>query len=137
MKKLMIALTAAAVALPVATPGPAMAQEWQRTRDWHRVSNYDWNRVEPGYTAYYPDRYYRPGPVYVMRRGDRIYRGHDGRYYCRRSDGTTGLVVGAAVGAVVGNQLRIGGSRTLSTILGGAAGAALGSSVDRGRLRCR
>jgi hypothetical protein len=143
MRKLLIAVTAASVALPVASPGPALAQrhdrndQWQRTRDWNHARNYDWNRAEPGYTTYYPDRYYRPGPVYVMRRGDRIYRGHDGRYYCRRSNGTTGLIVGATLGAALGSQVRVGGSQTLSAILGGAAGAALGQSVDRGRLRCR
>jgi hypothetical protein len=132
MKKLILAMTAASVAV---TPGAAMAQRYHG--DWGRVRTYDYNSYEPGYNTYYADRYYRPGPTYVMTRGDRIYRGRDGRFYCRRHDGSTGLVVGAAIGAVVGNSLRVGGSRTLGTILGGAAGAALGSSVDRHRLRCR
>lgn len=134
MKKLIIAFTAAAVAM---SPGAAMAQRYHG--DWGQVSAYDWNHPEPGYNAYYPDRYYRAGnyPVHNLGRGDRIYRGHDGRYYCRRSDGTTGLVIGAAAGALLGNALRVGGSSTLSTILGGAAGAAIGSSIDRGNLRCR
>ena len=30
----------------------------------------------------------------------------------------------------------LGGSRTLSTILGGAAGALIGRQLDRGNLRC-
>jgi hypothetical protein len=132
MKKFVIALTAASVA---ATPGASLAQRYHG--DWGRVRTYDYNHYEPGYNTYYADRYYRPGPVYVMHRGDRIYRGRDGRYYCRRSDGSTGLIAGAAVGAIVGNSVRLGGSSTLGTILGGAAGAALGSSIDRGRLRCR
>ena len=134
MKKLIIAFTAASVAM---TPGAAMAQRYHG--DWNQVNTYDWNHPEPGYNAYYPDRYYRAGnyPVHALGRGDRIYRGHDGRYYCRHSDGTTGLVIGAAAGALLGNALRVGGSSTLSTILGGAAGAAIGSSIDRGNLRCR
>lgn len=138
MKKLMIALTAACAA-PMLASSPANAQAWQRTGHWNRVRSYDWNRPERGYTPYYADRYYRSGnyPVRVLHRGDRIYRGHDGRYYCRRSDGTTGLIIGGAAGAVLGNALRIGGSSTLGTIIGGAAGAALGSSIDRGKLRCR
>lgn len=132
MKKFIIGLIAASVA---ATPGAAVAQRY--SGDWNQVRAYDWNHPEPGYTAYYPERYYRQGSVTVMHRGDRVYRGHDGRYYCRRSDGTTGLIVGGAIGAVVGNSVRLGGSSTLGTILGGAAGAALGSSVDRGNVRCR
>jgi len=56
-------------------------------------------------------------------RYDRIYRGYDGRCYSRRNDGTSGLIIGAGVRALLGNQPNIGGSTTLSTVLGGAAGA--------------
>ena len=108
-------------------------------RNWQRYRNWDYNRYEPGYRAYYADRYYRDGRYYAdrrLRRADRIYRGQNGRYYCRRSDGTTGLIIGGAVGALLGNQLRVGGSQTLSTIMGVAAGAALGRSIARGDLRC-
>jgi hypothetical protein len=111
----------------------------EAARDWRRARNYDWNRHEPGYDRYYADRYYRSGSYYADRRltsYDRVYRGNDGRYYCRRDDGTTGLIIGAGIGALLGNQVNVGGSRTLSTILGGAAGAAIGASIDRGNLRC-
>ncbi|HEY0630024.1 MAG TPA: glycine zipper 2TM domain-containing protein [Sphingomicrobium sp.] len=111
----------------------------ERLRDWRQARNYDWNRYEPGYNRYYADRYYRDGSYYADRRlsrYERVYRGYDGRYYCRRDDGTTGLIIGAGIGALLGNQVDIGGSRTLSTILGGAAGAAIGASIDRGNLRC-
>lgn len=138
MRNVMIALTAASALVPAVMPSAADAQQWRRyNHNWNQVRNYDYNRYEPGYNAYYPERYYRPGRVYTLQRGDRIYRGHDGRYYCRRSDGTTGLIIGGAIGALLGNQLRIGGSETLSTILGGAAGAAIGQRVARGKLRCR
>jgi hypothetical protein len=137
MKKFMIAMTAAAVALP-AVSTPAVAQDWRRTHDWRRAHMYDYNTVEPGYTSYYADRYYRPSSnYYVMTRNDRIYRGHDGRYYCRRHDGSTGLIVGAALGGLLGNSVGRGDSRAISTIIGAGAGAAIGSSIDRGRLRCR
>src|ERR1700730_11610304 len=63
-----------------------------------RYGSYDWNRPDPTYGSYYADRYYRDDQRYrehYLSRDERIYRGHDGRYYCRRSDGTTGLIVGA------------------------------------------
>lgn len=114
-------------------------QRQAAARDWQRYNRYDWNRVEPGQNRYYADRYYRSGGHYADRRmsyGDRIYRGQNGSYYCRRSDGTTGLVVGAGLGALLGNRLNVGGSTTLSTVIGGAAGALIGREIARGRVRC-
>lgn len=111
-----------------------------RARDWRRWNRYDWNRYEPGYDAYYADRYYRDGRYYGETRlgpDDRIYRGSDGRYYCRRSDGTTGLIVGGAIGALIGNAIDDGSSSLLGTLIGGAAGAALGREIERGEIRCR
>lgn len=69
-----------------------------------------------------------------LTRADEVYRGGDGRYYCRRSDGTTGLVVGGLAGAALGNVI---GGNTISTLLGAAGGAAIGNSVDSGKVRCR
>jgi hypothetical protein len=104
------------------------------------VNNYDYNRPDPRYRGYYAERYYRGGngyaPVRVTRQ-TRVYRGNDNRYYCRRSDGTTGLIVGAALGGVIGNQLDRGGSNLLGTLLGAGAGGLLGREVDRGGVSCR
>lgn len=81
---------------------------------------------------------YRPGgPERVLTRDDTVYYGTDNRAYCRRSDGTTGLVVGAALGGIFGNVVDGGRSRTLGTLLGGAGGALLGRSVDQQRVVCR
>ena len=69
---------------------------------------------------------------------DEVYRGSDGRYYCRRSDGTTGLVIGAGVGALVGRGLDGGRNRAGGTLVGGVLGALLGREVDRNAdVRCR
>lgn len=108
--------------------------------DWRRWRNYDYNRLPPGQRRYYADNYYRDGRYYQERRlsrNDRIYRGRDGRYYCRRTDGTTGLIVGGVAGGLFGNALSSGGNATLGTLLGAAAGAALGHSIDSGNIRCR
>ena len=69
-----------------------------------------------------------------LTRADYVYRGGDGHYYCRRSDGTTGLVVGAIGGALLGGAI---GGDALGTLLGAGAGAVAGSSIDRGRVHCR
>jgi hypothetical protein len=103
------------------------------------VYQYDYNRPDPRYGRYYqPNRYYRGGyaPIRVTRE-TRIYRGNDNRYYCRRSDGTTGLIVGAVLGGVVGNRLDTGNSSVLGLLLGAGAGAAIGQSIDRGNVTCR
>lgn len=65
------------------------------------------------------------------------WRGKDGRTYCRRSNGTVGLVVGGVAGALVGRAIDTDGDRATGTILGAGAGALLGREVDRGRKRCR
>lgn len=110
-------------------------------RDWRRYGAYDYNRPDPRYgNRYYADRYYRDGRYYGPQRlsyNDRIYRGQDGRYYCRRSDGTTGLIVGALGGGVLGNVIAPGGSKTVGSILGGSLGAIIGRSLDRNNVVCR
>ena len=88
-----------------------------------------------------PSRYYRDDPNYQERAlsaQDEVYRGEDGRYYCRRSDGTTGLVVGAGVGALIGRGIDTRGERTTGTVVGGVLGALVGREVERSRdMRCR
>lgn len=64
------------------------------------------------------------------------WRGRDGRMYCRKSDGTTGLLVGAAGGALLGRAVDTEGDRAMGTILGAAAGGLVGKSIDSGT-KCR
>lgn len=103
--------------------------------------HYDYNHPDPLYGGYDASRYYRDDPKYRERRmgsRDRIYRGSDDRYYCRRSDGSTGLIVfGTIADGLLGNLIARGGSRLLGTILGAGAGAAVGSSIHRDDARCR
>ena len=76
---------------------------------------------------------------YSTDNGIQYWRGDDGRYYCKRGNGTTGLLIGGAAGALVGRAIDTRGSRTTGTILGAAAGALLGREIDRNRssARCR
>lgn len=99
---------------------------------------YSDDRDENGYDA---ARYYRPGNYQerVVSTDERVYAGNDGRYYCKRSDGTTGLIIGGAAGGILGNVIQGGHSRVLGTLLGGAAGALAGRAVDQNnsQVRCR
>ena len=98
MRKLILALSAAAVAMPVAMPTSAEAQRRSAYREW---------------------------------------RGKDGRLYCRRSNGTTGLVVGGVAGALAGRAIDTGGDRTIGTLGGAALGALAGRAVERETSRPR
>jgi hypothetical protein len=100
---------------------------------------YNDDRYENGYDA---SRYYRDDPRYQERTlaaDDRVYRGNDGRYYCKRSDGTTGLILGAAGGGILGNVIDGGRSRTVGTLLGAALGALGGRAIERNQqeVKCR
>ena len=110
MRTLLIAASASAMAVPVAI-APL-----------------------PSDTAQAQSRYYRNGN-YV----GPTWRGADGRIHCRRSNGTTGLIVGGAAGALAGRAIDGGRHRTTGTILGAAAGALIGREIQRSRSsrRCR
>ena len=67
-------------------------------------------------------------------------RGYAGRYDTRRyandhdrrcSSGTTGTIIGAALGGLLGREIAGRGDRTVGTIVGGAAGALGGRAIDR------
>lgn len=79
-------------------------------------------------------RYYEPRR---LSRNDRVWRGRDGNYYCQRDNGTTGLIIGAGVGALAGRAVDTRGDRTVGTVLGAIAGGLLGREIDRGEVRCR
>ena len=158
---LALSLTVPAVAAPVFA-GTAHAQSWEerqrerdreyneRRGDWRdRDRDRNWrDRNRDGQRDYRwrgdrsdrrwdPYDNYRQGNYRERRltRQDQIYRGRDNRYYCRRNDGTTGLVVGAALGGILGGA--IGNGDLLGVLLGGSGGALLGREIDRGNVRCR
>jgi Glycine zipper 2TM domain len=111
----------------------------QKRAAWQDYNRYDYNHYEPRYGNYQANRYYRDGRYYQDRRltnQDRIYRGSNGQYYCRRNDGTTGLIIGAVGGGLLGRVIAPNGSKTLGTILGGAGGALIGRSIGRDGVRC-
>lgn len=88
----------------------------------------------PGYAH---DRHRDRNGDYVLGRNDQIYRDRDGRYYCKKPDGTTGTIVGGLAGGVLGNVIAPDGSKTLGTIIGAVGGAVAGRAIDRGEVKCR
>lgn len=107
---------------------------------YDQYGRYDYDRPDPRYSGYYAENYYRNDRRYRERRlgdNDRIYRGRDDKYYCRRNDGSTGLIVGGIAGGVIGNVIASGRSETLGTVIGAIGGAAVGREIDRSNVRCR
>ncbi|MCX7283625.1 MAG: glycine zipper 2TM domain-containing protein [Novosphingobium sp.] len=125
MKKTIIAAVLAAIAVPAA-PALADPPSWSNAGGRHRANS---------------DRLYDSRGRYVQPRrisqDDQVWRGRDGRYYCKRSNGTTGLIVGAAGGALLGRTIDTRGDRALGTVLGAAGGALLGREIERSGGRCR
>ena len=69
--------------------------------------------------------------------GIRHWQGEDGRHYCRKPNGTTGLLVGGVAGALVGRTIDTRGDRTAGTVLGAVGGALIGREIERSAARCR
>jgi outer membrane lipoprotein SlyB len=68
----------------------------------------------------------------------KTWRDSRGRIRCRRSNGTVGIIVGGAGGALVGRAVDGGRNHTVGTVVGAAAGALAGRAIDRSRTRrCR
>ena len=109
MRTILLAVSATAMAVPVSFALPTDSAEAQR-------------------------RYYRDGGYYGP-----TWRDNQGRYRCRRPNGTVGLIVGGAAGALIGREIDGGRNRAVGTIAGAAVGALVGREVDRGSRsrRCR
>ena len=82
----------------------------------------------------YRERYVEERPVYYRERyvEPRGYYTEAPRHRCGAS-GTTGMIVGAGAGALLGRELDRRGDRTPGTIIGAGAGALLGRELTRDR----
>jgi uncharacterized protein YcfJ len=132
MKITLLALAAAATLTVPATPAAADPPAWAPAHGYRHHERYRDDRRVVIY-----DRHGRYREPRVITRRSHVWRGRDGRYYCRRDNGTTGLIIGAAGGALVGRAIDRHGERATGTIVGAALGALLGRQIDRGELRCR
>lgn len=152
-----------ALAVPAAAQTDADERRWEDAQERYRAETDRYERERDLYlsrqerdrfrsedmrydgapyaTDYDAARDYREDGRYAERRlsaDDEVYRGSDGRYYCKRGDGTTGLVIGGAAGGIIGNVIDGGRHRTAGTLIGGALGAILGRGVEQNsNVRCR
>ncbi len=112
----MLTLSAATLAMGAGALLPATGADAQRYRGSSYDRSYNDRRYNDGYDA-------------------RTYRGDDGsaRYRTVRkcSDGTTGAIVGAIAGGLLGRVIDSRGDRAVGTILGGAGGALAGRAIER------
>lgn len=83
--------------------------------------------------GYYGDRGYDRGY-----RGDRVYRGDRGYYQDRGNrggrrcnNGSTGTIVGAIAGGLLGRTIDTRGDRSLGTLGGAVAGGLAGRALER------
>lgn len=154
MKKFLIAAAAAgavtlsaapAMAAPLAHNSSSVLATYGATHEaptahqYRRGYDNDWQRRGYGndrrygrndrYNSQYNDRYDRRA---VRGWNGQSWRGNDGRTYCRRDNGTTGLLIGGAAGALAGSEIAGRGDRTVGAIIGGIGGALLGRTIDRG-----
>lgn len=126
----LIGTLAATPALAAPGYGHAPHESSYRDAGW----NYGNDRDRDRDYRYGGDRY-NDGERVTKR--TRVWHGRDGRTYCRRKDGTTGLLIGGAVGGLVGHEVAGRGDKTLGVVLGAAGGALLGRAIDRSNSRCR
>lgn len=148
MRKLILSLLAASIALPAA---PALADDRHDRREWREDRRDDRREWRQDRREWRQDRrddrrdYRRAGydnrgrynQPRQLSRNDRVWRDNYGRYRCERENGTTGLIIGAAGGALLGREVDGGRDRTLGTILGAAVGGLLGRGIDLSDARCQ
>ncbi|HKR17270.1 glycine zipper 2TM domain-containing protein [Rhizorhapis sp.] len=116
MRKIILATALAASA---AAGLPSMAQA--HDRGWHHGHDDD-RRHWRKHRRHHHDHYYSEPRRYSYDRPER----------CKRSSGTTGLILGGAAGALLGREVDRYGDRTPGTVIGAGAGALIGRELDRG-----
>lgn len=140
MNRLRSAVAAVLIASFVGA-APAMAQPHGRARGHYKHAEKREEKREAREAYWDASQHYRRDDrryrARRLGREDRIYRGSDNRYYCKRDDGTSGLIIGGLAGGILGNVIAPGGSKTIGTIAGAGLGAIIGKTIDDGEIVCR
>src|SRR3954471_2306858 len=128
LKKIIISTAVAASTL---TALPAAAEAQSR---YGYSNRYD-NRYDNRY--YGQQRYQNYDRRYANQRyyNQRTYNGGYYNHYGQRCSGSTGTIIGAIAGGLLGNQVAGRGERALGAIIGAGAGALAGRAIDRSDCR--
>ncbi|HAF43031.1 MAG TPA: glycine zipper 2TM domain-containing protein [Sphingobium sp.] len=87
--------------------------------------------ADDGHRRWSRERHYRDHDRHDRRYAQRSDYRDDNRYRCRKSGGTTGLLLGGVAGALLGRAVDTRGDRAPGTIIGAGAGALAGRAIDR------
>jgi Glycine zipper 2TM domain len=118
-----------ALAASALTAFPAAAEAQSRYGYSSRYDNgyYD----QRAYDQRYDRRYYNQRSY-----NQRYYNQRYGRHYGTRcSSGSTGTILGAIAGGLLGREIAGRGDRTVGAIIGAGAGALAGRAIDRNDCR--
>lgn len=125
LRKIIISTAVAASAL-TALPAAAEAQSRYGYSSRHDNRYYGQQSYAQRYDRRYANqRYYN----------QRTYRGDYYNHYGQRCSGSTGTIIGAIAGGLLGNSIAGRGDRTLGAIIGAGAGALAGRAIDRSDCR--
>lgn len=135
-KKIAISTAIAASALTV-MPAAAQAQSY----GYYPGYGYSSRSYNPRYDQRYYSRY-NGYNAYNPYAGQTYYQGrYNYNYGYRCNNGSTGTIIGAIAGGLLGSQVAGRGDRAIGAIIGGAAGALAGREIDRNsgnnRYNCR
>lgn len=121
----------------VASLPTAAAADERVVREYHSYSyetddDDDYDRDRREYREEYREPVERQTTYYYEERPRYERRTRESRYdrdACR-TDGTTGAIIGGAVGALLGRGVDRHGDRTVGTLLGAGGGAVVGHEID-------
>ncbi len=138
LKLRQIAIACAAVTFAGASAGFAAAQPYgddnrngyDQRQDQQQYNQAQYDEQRRSYDGQYGDGAY-----------DRYQHDQDraARHECHREkngSAAAGAVLGGIAGAVIGSNVAHGGGRTGGAVIGGVGGAAVGSSIARGETKC-
>jgi hypothetical protein len=130
-KKLINFGMASIMAVSAIVPSSAAFAHGRHNYNNYYDARYDNDGYDRDYREVRYDRGYNSDRSYNYNRGYNDNRG----YRCKK--GTTGLIVGAVAGGLLGRAV-VGryGDRTAGTIIGAGAGALAGRAVERSDNRC-
>lgn len=116
----------------------ARRADYERRAEWQRRAQYQQRAYgyNNGYGGGYNGGYYAQPAYNGYQREAYVapYR-QDNGYRCH-SDGTTGAVIGALAGGLLGHEIVGRGDRVAGTAVGGIGGLFAGRAIERGGNRC-